>query len=581
MMKAAEVVKSYLVEIAIIFLLLFAINNFFGNEKVIIKSDGAGYYDYLPSLFIYGDFPSKDIDQSDGFSERVNNLSFYVDYKEHKINKYPCGTAVLLSPFFYYAHLNAASGGHENNGFSQPYQKSVFYASVFYLFLGLVFLRKLLSLYHLSRINIAIVQFLTVFSTSIINYTSFDPSFSHVYSFFAITAFLFFAKSYFLSQDKKQFLWACVFIGLIFLLRQINIIIILFVPFLAGSYANLKSGVLNILKNMPVAVIGIVISFSIVCIQLFLWHYQTGRFLVYSYQGEGFNSLSPSFFDVLFSYRKGLFVYTPIVFIALFGGCFLIKNKSYYLLLSWFAFFVLLTYIISSWHDWGYGCSYGHRAYIDFYAVFFILLAFLLEGLKFWPKLSVILISLLTVSVTVIQTKQYKEYILHWNEMDKQKYWEVFLKLEDRFKGLVWKKSLPVNDNGNIAVQLLYSESIKDVVIPPNTNKEIYVKYSNAIGPFKNADIVQVAFENDFDSEQEAQVEFTIRDSLTNECYYYHNPSLIHFCEKGLNKFQQGFYNYEINRFNDAKSRKIALVIVAKNKEVILKKVKISFWGYV
>ena len=436
-------------------------------------------------------------------------------------------------------------------------------------------------MYHFSRLNIAIVQFLTVFSTSIINYTSFDPSFSHVYSFFAITAFLFFTKSYFLSQDKKHFLWACVFIGLIFLLRQINIIIILFVPFLAVSYANLKAGVLNILRNIPVAVIGIVISFSIVCIQLLLWHYQTGRFLVYSYQGEGFNFLSPSFSDVLFSYRKGLFVYTPIVFIALFGGCFLIKKKSYYLLLSWFAFFILLTYIVSSWHDWGYGCSYGQRAYIDFYPVFFILLAFLLEGLKFWLKLPVILISLLTVPVNIIQTRQYKVYILHWNEMDKQKYWEVFLKLEDRFKGLVWKKSLPVSDNGNIAVQQLYSESIKDVVIPPNTNKEIYVKYSNVIGPFKNADIVQVAFENDFDSEQEAQVEFTIRDSLTNECYYYHNPPLIHFCEKGLNESQQGFYNYEINRFNDDKNRKIALVIVAKNKEVVLKKVKISFWGYV
>ena len=84
MMKVVEVVKSYLVEIAIIFLLLFAINNFFGHEKVIIKSDGTGYYDYLPSLFIYGDFPSKDIDQSAGFSERVNNLNCYVDYKEHK-----------------------------------------------------------------------------------------------------------------------------------------------------------------------------------------------------------------------------------------------------------------------------------------------------------------------------------------------------------------------------------------------------------------------------------------------------------------------------------------------------------------
>lgn len=562
-------------ELLIIFALLFILNNFIGYEKITIKSDGEGYYDYLPALFIYKDFPNN-LD-SDNYSDRINNLGCYIKYKELKVNKYPCGTAVLLSPFFVFANLTATIQGYEKEGFSITYQKAVLYAAFFYLFLALFFLKKLLILYKIKRGNIFFVQIFTVFSTSLIQYVYSDAAFSHVYSFFAITAFLFLTKSYFINNITKTFLWACFFLGLIIILRQINCIIVLFIPFIAGSSENFKNGIKNLFCNKLTLFIGISVIFSIVFIQLFLWHYQTGSFFIYSYQGEGFNFLSPAFLKILISYRKGLFVYTPIVFLSLLGLYIFIKNKNYYQILSWLLFFIFLTYILSSWHSWEYGCSYGLRAYIDFYSVFFILLALLIESTKRWLKITIFLISFLTIPINLIQTKQYKEFILDWQNMDKHKYWTVFLKLDDRFKGLVWKRNYTFNSQ---TTKIKYSKIIPNIRIEPNFNKQIYVEYTNNINEFDKVNIIQVSFYNEFDSKQDAIIDLAIKDSLSNESYYYHNPPLIHFNETGLNQYQYGEYNYELGSINKENSKKIILTIYTRDKEVVLKNLKINFIEY-
>ncbi|HNW97942.1 MAG TPA: hypothetical protein PKK00_05980 [Bacteroidales bacterium] len=579
MTKFNKVIKWCPIEIIIILILLFLNNNFLKNEdqKITITGDGVGYYDYLPSLFIYHDFPSKNCNSSDEFSERINNLNFYLDYKGHKLNKYPCGTAVFLSPFFYYAHLMANLHGFDKNGFSKPFQKSVFYAAIFYLFLALIFLRKFLSLFNLSWFNIAFIQVLAVFSTSLLNYTIYEPSFSHVYSFFAITTFMFLTKYFFLYKKPKYFLWACFLLGLVIILRQVNCLIILFIPFLAGSYKNLKDGIFIIFKKKSNLIIGFLIIISIISIQLLLWHYQTGKFFIYSYQGESFNFLNPAFFNILISYRKGLFVYAPITFISLFGCYIFIKNKHFYLFITWLIFFIILTYILSSWHSWEYGCSYGLRAYIDFYAIFFILLAIFIESINIWIKLFVIVISILTIPLDIIQTKQYKEYILHSYIMDEQKYWTVFLRLDDRFKGLVWKRTYTFNSQ---TTKNIFTKIIPDTRIEPNVNKQLFFEYSNNIKGFDRTNIIQVSFDNEFCSEQDERVELTINDSLNNKCYYYHNPPLIHFEENGLNKFQQGVYNYELESINKDNNKKICLKIFSKDKEVILKNIKIKFLEY-
>jgi len=72
-------IQAVIVEVLIIFCLIFLINNYFKNVDTTIKSDGVGYYDYLPSIFIHHDFIRKDIplQNNSGIYNRINAIGAY------------------------------------------------------------------------------------------------------------------------------------------------------------------------------------------------------------------------------------------------------------------------------------------------------------------------------------------------------------------------------------------------------------------------------------------------------------------------------------------------------------------------
>jgi len=133
--------------------------------------------------------------------------------------------------------------------------------------------------------------------------------------------------------------------------------------------------------------------------------------------------------DILFSYRKGLFVYTPLLLFSLVGWPYLwrlSKTAAW----AWSAFFILLTYVLSSWWNWWYGGSFGARPYVEYLGLFMLLFALALDRLmKSWR--SVLLITaMLVVVLCQVQTYQMRYYQIHWENMDKAKYWEVFLRVD-------------------------------------------------------------------------------------------------------------------------------------------------------
>ncbi len=379
-------IRYIIPELVIILVFILLIQTNLGKVDVVIKADAIGYYDYLPSLFIHHDLVRKNKPKRTNsvFYKRIDKEGVYVDYKGFKVDKYPVGTALLQWPFFYVTYLTTSLNGNSTDGYQISFQRAVLYATLFYLFLGIFFLRKTLELYDIKKSVIIFSQILLVFATGVTNYANFDAGFSHVYSLFAISAFFYFVRSFFIKNRLKYFILACFFLGLILLIRQINMLALLFVPFLAGSPGTLKKGIYHILHHPKILLTGITLTTAIFFIQCLAWYLQTGHFLLYSYQGEGFHFLNPQFINILFSYRKGLFVYTPVLFFSLFGLISLAYKRKYYLVFTWLAFFTIITYIFSSWHSWGYGASYGSRVFIDYYGMFFILLALLINEI---PKI--------------------------------------------------------------------------------------------------------------------------------------------------------------------------------------------------
>jgi hypothetical protein len=571
-----RVLKPIINELFIIFLFILLINILFRNGENIIKSDGIGYYDYLPSLFIHHDLVRKDIPVSKDsvLYSRISSLR-YKAYGEYKIDKYACGTAVLQLPFFIFPFLTTDLEGNNNDGYQPPFQKAVLYSAIFYLFLGIFFLKKLLELYNIKKSVTIFSQVLLVFATAVANYANFDAGFSHVYSLFAITAFLYFVKSFFRDRNLNHFIFACLFFGLIIILRQINILIILFIPFISGSLTSLKKGVTHLLQNPGILLGGIILISAVFFIQSLAWYLQVGKFFVYSYQGEGFDFLHPHFIDILFSYTKGLFIYTPILFITLSGLIWFVFKRQYFLVLTWLSFFIVLTYVLSSWNPWDYAASYGSRPYIDYYTVFFIPFAVMLDEIPKRMKTAIIFISVLTIPVNIIQAYQYEKYILHWSDMNKEKYWKVFLKTDKKYRGLLWKKSIDPNNFVTVADFV-----IGDINTSKNTDTVIFNANSLKIPDFKHVRIIQVLIGNDYRKENDSEIILSITDTSNSNIYYNRPLYLFRYLEKQNNEWQTGLFNYEINPFADQEEKNIRLKIISVNQNNKLKNVEIKLLKY-
>ena len=435
-MKKLDFSKITLVAIVLLMTAISSNVNW-GKErwKGIVEADGKGYYAYLPAVFIYQDLNFGFFDHIE--KEKYYNPNRYYDYRAssghgHYINKYYCGTAIAEMPFFLMAHGITKMTGGDADGYSKHYMVFVNIAALFYLFLGLLYLRKTLITYPMPKWIISSTLIVTVFATNLFVYTVVDTGLSHVFSFAFVSAFVYFSKRFFDSPHTKYLPILAFLLGMIVLIRPINLMILLSWPFLAGSLKTLLAGLKFALSRYKNLLFSAVIFGAIVSIQLIVYKISTGHFIIYSYQDEGFNFLNPHFSDILFSYKKGLFLYTPMYLLAMFGLIPLFK-KNKFAALTWLAFFILITYVFSSWWMWYYGGSFSSRVYVEYIPVFMILFAILLAETKVkWGRAALLSLSFLLLTVCQIQTYQYRYYEIHWDEMNKEKYWDVFL-MRNRF----------------------------------------------------------------------------------------------------------------------------------------------------
>jgi hypothetical protein len=245
--------------------------------------------------------------------------------------------------------------------------------------------------------------------------------------------FIYFSKTYFIHHKPKEIVLLGLLFGMIVLIRPVNGLVLFSWPFIAGSWWSLKNGIVQAFKNYSYLISAFIGFFLIISIQLLIYKISTGDYWVYSYGEEGFNWTNPHFFDMLFSYRKGLFLYTPIYLVSLVGLVFLWKERKFELL-SWIGFFLLITYVFSSWWMWYYGGSFSSRVYIEYLPFFMILMAIAFQNIKTKPiRIAYISLIVLLILICQIQIFQYRYYKIHWSDMTKEMYWDVFLRV-DRIK---------------------------------------------------------------------------------------------------------------------------------------------------
>ena len=306
---------------------------------------------------------------------------------------------------------------------------------------------------------------------------------------------------------------------------------------------------------------------------MLLWYLQTGSWIIYSYQGEGFNFNDPNVFNFLWSYSGGLFVYAPIFLLSLLGVFRYLLRKEYYLFLTWSGFFAVVVYVLSSWWTWKYGMSYGMRVMIEFYPLLFIPMAILLSNESWRIAIPIAAIGLPTIPVSVIQTYQYKKYILHWSEMSKSDYWKVFLHTEPQFNALLWEEK---HIEGK---RLLAEFNIGDFEIEKNRSEDVKTYLMKDIPSFSNINCVEVLVDDNFNTDDNSKIIVHINDG--EEVIYWQDKYLLHFQEEGFNKKHTGKANFNFTPLGKRNSdtATVSIGLYAKNKTKKFENITVRFYS--
>jgi len=409
------------------------------TEAKIITWDITSYYAYLPATFIHHDI-SLDFIDKDSVNYAANhqfwpqrlNSKLEIDPKgEIKVIKTTMGMSIMYAPFFFMAHGFANLSKYEPNGFSQPYEFSLIISCMFYLFIGLFYLRKLL-LFSFSEWATSFTMVTILAGTNLYYYASAEPAMSHAFSFSLITCFIYQSVLWLSEKQFKRAIYLGLLGGLIVLIRPVNILIFLFPLLYNVATTKQFTARINYFISKWKDIITIAfLGFFVLLPQFIYWKVITGSWLFNSYVGERFYFSNQHIIDGLFSYRKGWLMYTPIMIFAFIGLVFLFKkDRKYFLSIS--AFLCVNIVVLYSWWSWWYGGGFGSRPMIDCYGLLAIPIASFYSVIHRKKLVFIPIFSIGTILITLnqIQTFQHRRGIIHWDSMTKKAYWNVFLKMK-------------------------------------------------------------------------------------------------------------------------------------------------------
>ena len=387
-------------------------------RKPVIEWDVISYYAYLPGLIIYKDLSFSFLDK-----EIPKDVAVWTNFTDDnkRVLKMPSGLAVLYAPFFLIAHGVALlqPDMYPPTGYSMIYALFLVISNIFYTFIGFVFLRKILLRYF-SDLVTALTLLGIYFSTNLLNYSLFELM-SHSYLFSMITIFIYLTIKWHENSSIKNSILIGLLLGLITLIRPVDcIIFIVFIFYGIYSKKDLGNKIQSLWHNRLQLVIIAISALLILTIQMAYWKYATGHFVFWSYTNERFYWLYPNIIKGLFGFRKGLFIYNPIILFAT-GGLALSYKYVRSFTIGSILLLVLFTYIIFAWWCWWYGGGLACRPMIDLYGILAIGLAsFLTYLFQLKNKLIKYSTGLLLIFCFVYGTmtnKQFYEHSIHFDSM--------------------------------------------------------------------------------------------------------------------------------------------------------------------
>lgn len=554
----------------------------YGNEKYerIVDSDGKGYYAYLPAIFIY-----HDLSFGFYFKEENKEIRRYFDERfltrlgDKTVIKTYCGEAMLMLPFFASGCiLQYFIAGH-TTGFEPLVQFFICISAVFYLCLGLLALHKLLRALGIKD-KVALLSSLGLcLGTNLLTYAVFYPTMSHVYSFSMIACFIYLVYKFKQKPESNTWLLLFLIFAIIILIRPVNGVLIVFPLIFART-------IFGFLKNhIRLTIVGSVVFLAVISIQPLLNYIQCSELFPWSYGDEGFYWRHPEFMKVLFSFRNGMFIYSPVLWLVI-PGFVLLFFKDRLFLLATSITLLLSFYFISAWWNWSSEPALGNRSCIDWYAFFALPLAVTINQK---PKLLKYLSSgilFLAVGLNVVFTWQYLRDIIHPDGMTKEKFNYVFLKTSKEYysclgngneESFLPAEDVPFFDYASVA------SSLNDITVFNDTVRNgMNIAIENNSGIFKpmKAVVRLQRLEKEFKACTDAFVFFDYLDKNGN-LYYRENLRINDIPRQQLNEWKSFEYTFVMPAARSQDDKLVFNISNSQGRQFEIKDLHVSLFHFV
>lgn len=414
--------------VIILFYLFAGHNKTLWRENRVISNDVVFYYSYLPATFIKKDPLWKFYEENkDDYNARGQYWAYETPTGNY-VPKMSMGKAMMDLPFFIIADFYTTTfSDYPRDGFSLPYHYLIMWSTVFYGLLGFVFLWKTLKRYYNEWIT-GITLIAIAFGTNLYFYTTGEAGMSHPHNFCLFAMALYVYPKWLEKNSFKLTLFFGIIIGLMILIRPINILLL--IPLFILNKQKSHS-LIDYTKSILLSgkfYFAVLFAFLVWVPQLIFWKIQSDQWLYYSYATEQFFWLKPHVFKGLFSFRKGWFIYTPMMIIAVLGiiRLYKIHREAFWGIAL---FLPLFMYVTFSWWSWWYGGGFGARTLIDILPLMAIPLAAAFYWIteKKWRRL-LFIFPVFFVYLNYFQTWQYSKGYIHYDAMTYEGYKTVFLK---------------------------------------------------------------------------------------------------------------------------------------------------------
>jgi hypothetical protein len=363
--------------VAALIMVVFATIRLSNPPKNILSYDVFGYYLYLPAIFIYDDPGLTNIDWVKQVNEQYQaSPSLYQIARISDSNfamRFYSGIAIMYSPFFLGGHAIATLTDYEANGFSKPYQWAIIIAGIFYTLLGVWLLRKFLNTLFTDNVT-AITLLLIFLGSNVFFFCTWGNDAPHIYIFTLYAAILWLTSKW-MTVPKTKYAIALGILSGVTMITRASEVLILLIPVFWGIWnpASLLSKLkLAWQRKKDVIFFALFIIVGLLP-QLIYWKFATGQWIYNAYDDpqSGFNFDQPRLAYILLGFRKGFYVYSPIMLIATIGFYQLAKHKRE-LFLPVLLFLLTNVYLIASYSSL---ISYGWRAFVQAHAVMAVPLA--------------------------------------------------------------------------------------------------------------------------------------------------------------------------------------------------------------